>query len=64
MRRLEIDRIVERIVVSGCRIADNGVERARAWAKPNDRLVEPALWDWPRVEKHARQLIRVLRTCA
>ena len=48
----------------GCRIAVNSAERARTWAKPNDRLGDPALWDWPVVEKHARRLIRVLRKCA
>lgn len=50
--------------VVDCRIAVNSAERARAWAKPNDRLGEPALWDWPAIEKHARRLIRVLRKCA
>ena len=50
--------------VVGCRIAVNSADRARAWAKPNHPLGEPALWDWPLVEKHARRLIRVLRKCA
>jgi hypothetical protein len=44
-----------------CRISANSEERAAAWAHTRPHLGDPALWNWPLVEKHTRRLIRQLR---
>ena len=45
-----------------CRIAVNSERRAEAWAQTYPEFGSPELWDWQAVERHARRLIRVLRS--
>lgn len=47
-----------------CRIAVNSQARANAWSQTLPQPGDPSLWDWKAVEKHARRLIRVLRSAA
>jgi hypothetical protein len=46
------------------RIAVNTEKRANAWAGTYPELGAPSLWNWKVVQKHARRLIRVLRSGA
>ncbi|MEL6197951.1 MAG: hypothetical protein AAFT19_08900 [Pseudomonadota bacterium] len=45
-------------------ITVNSEKRASAWARPEDPLQSPDLWDWTLVARHARRAIRVLRKAA
>jgi hypothetical protein len=46
-------------------VSSNSQKRAAAWgATMMDRLGSPEEWNWPLVEKHARRLIRKLRSAA
>jgi hypothetical protein len=56
---IQLKSLDERLVE--CRIAVNSEKRARAWASTAAELRDPSLWDWQRVEAHAKRLIRVLR---
>lgn len=48
-----------------CSVSANSQKRAAAWAVTmRDRLGSPDDWNWPIVEKHARRLIRKLRSAA
>ena len=47
-----------------CRVAVNTPGRAAAWSASHPELKDPALWKWPMVEKHARKLIRLLKSGA
>jgi hypothetical protein len=47
-----------------CRVAANSQKRAVAWAATLERLGSPESWNWPVVEKHARRLIRKLKSNA
>lgn len=44
------------------RVAVNTEKRAQAWAQTYPEMGAPSLWNWKLVEKHARRLIRVLRS--
>ncbi len=47
------------------RASANSQKRASAWAETmRDRLGSPDEWNWSLVEKHARRLIRKLRSAA
>lgn len=49
---------------SECRIAVNSESRANTWSQTCPHLGLPSLWNWELVDKHARRLIRVLRSVA
>ena len=44
-----------------CRISVNSPKRASHWQDTSPELGDPAEWDWPIVEKHARRLIRIIK---
>jgi hypothetical protein len=47
-----------------CSVSVNSQKRAAAWAATMERLGSPDEWKWASVEKHARRLIRRLRSAA
>jgi hypothetical protein len=47
---------------SQCRIAVNSEARANAWSQTYPQFGPPSRWNWKVVERHARRLVRVLRS--